>query len=126
MQLTGQAQFNVNYITLAVFFFVSILFVPLVVFVTKFLAPHNPSYEKNLIYECGVPPRGGIFTHYYMRYYIFAFLFVLFDVEVVFLYPWAVLFRSLGFAGLVEVFIFVVILLLGLAYVWKKGILKWD
>jgi len=126
MQLTGQEQFNLNYITLAVFFFVSIAFVPFVVFITKFLAPHNPSYEKNLIYECGVPPRGGIFTHYYMRYYIFAFLFVLFDVEVVFLYPWAVLFRSLGFAGLVEVFIFVAILLLGLAYVWKKGILKWD
>jgi len=126
MQLTQQAQFNVNYITLVVFFFVSIIFVPIVVFITKFLAPHNPSEEKNLIYECGVPPRGGIFTHYYMRYYIFAFLFVLFDVEVVFLYPWAVLFRSLGFAGLIEVLIFVVVLILGLAYVWKKGILKWD
>ncbi|MHB8278498.1 MAG: NADH-quinone oxidoreductase subunit A, partial [Candidatus Humimicrobiaceae bacterium] len=81
---------------------------------------------KNLIYECGVPPRGGIFTHYYIRYYIFAFLFVLFDVEVVFLYLWAVLFRNLGFAGLIEVLIFVAVLILGLAYVWKKGILKWD
>ncbi|MCL4377191.1 MAG: NADH-quinone oxidoreductase subunit A [Actinobacteria bacterium] len=126
MQLTQQAQYNVNYITLAVFFLVSIIFVPLVVFITKFLAPHNPGEEKNLIYECGVPARSGIFTHYYIRYYIFAFLFVLFDVEVVFLYPWAVLFRTLGIAGLVEVLIFVIVLILGLAYVWKKGILKWD
>jgi len=124
--LIQQAQYNVNYITLAVFFLVSIIFVPLVVFITKFLAPHNPGEEKNLIYECGVPARSGIFTHYYIRYYIFAFLFVLFDVEVVFLYPWAVLFRALGIAGLVEVLIFVIVLILGLAYVWKKGILKWD
>lgn len=95
-------------------------------FITKFLAPHNPGEEKNLIYECGVPPRGGIFAHYYMRYYIFAFLFVLFDIEVAFLYPWAILFRNLGLAGLIEVFIFVAVLVFGLAYVWKKGILKWD
>lgn len=126
MQLTQQAQYNLNYITLLIFFFVSIIFIPLVMFITKFLAPHNPGEEKNSIYECGVPPRGGIFAHYYMRYYIFAFLFVLFDIEVAFLYPWAILFRNLGLAGLIEVFIFVAVLVFGLAYVWKKGILKWD
>ena len=120
-----QEQYIANYFTVGVFFVVSVLFVPLVVFVTKFLAPQNPTTEKLLTYECGVPARGGIFAHYYVRYYIFAFLFVIFDVEAVFLFPWAVNFRSLGIAGLVEVFIFIVILILGLAYAWKKGILKW-
>ena len=120
-----QEQYIANYFTVGLFFVVSVLFVPLVVFVTKFLAPQNPTAEKLLTYECGVPARGGIFAHYYVRYYIFAFLFVIFDVEAVFLFPWAVNFRSLGIAGLVEVFIFIVILILGLAYAWKKGILKW-
>ena len=120
-----QEQYIANYFTVGLFFVVSVLFVPLVVFVTKFLAPQNPTAEKLLTYECGVPARGGIFAHYYVRYYIFAFLFVIFDVEAVFLFPWAVNFRSLGIAGLVEVFIFIGILILGLAYAWKKGILKW-
>jgi NADH-quinone oxidoreductase subunit A len=120
-----QEQYIANYFTVGLFFVVSVLFVPLVVFVTKFLAPQNPTAEKLLTYECGVPARGGIFAHYYVRYYIFALLFVIFDVEAVFLFPWAVNFRSLGIAGLVEVFIFIVILILGLAYAWKKGILKW-
>ena len=120
-----QEQYIVNYFTVGLFFVVSVLFVPLVVFVTKFLAPHNPTAEKLLTYECGVPARGGIFAHHYVRYYIFAFLFVIFDVEAVFLFPWAVNFRNLGIAGLVEVFIFIIILILGLVYAWKKGILKW-
>ena len=120
-----QEQFIINYFTLSVFFIVSVIFVPVVIFITKFLAPKNPTEEKLLTYECGVPPRGGLFSHFYIRYYIFAFLFVIFDVEVVFLYPWAVYFRTLGLVGLIEVFTFIAILLLGLAYVWKKGILKW-
>ncbi|MCL5073072.1 MAG: NADH-quinone oxidoreductase subunit A [Actinobacteria bacterium] len=120
-----QEQYIANYFTVGLFFVVSVLFVPLVVFVTKFLAPYHPTAEKLMTYECGVPARGGIFAHYYVRYYIFALLFVIFDIEAVFLFPWAVNFRSLGIAGLVEVFIFIVILILGLAYAWKKGILKW-
>jgi NADH-quinone oxidoreductase subunit A len=120
-----QDQYIANYFTVGIFFVVSVLFVPLVVFITKFLAPQNPTPEKLLTYECGVPARGGIFAHFYIRYYIFAFLFVIFDVEAVFLFPWAVYFRTLGVRGLVEVFIFIAILILGLAYAWKKGILKW-
>ena len=120
-----QGQYIVNYFTVAVFFMVSVLFVPFVVFITKFLAPKNPTAEKLLTYECGVPPRSGIFAHFYVRYYIFAFLFVIFDVEAVFLFPWAVYFRELGIPGLVSVFVFIVILIIGLIYAWKKGILKW-
>ena len=118
-------QYIVNYFTVGLFFLVSLLFVPFVVLITKFLAPHNPTPEKLMTYECGVPPRGGIFSHFYIRYYIFAFMFVIFDVEAVFLFPWAVYFRQLGIGVFIEVFIFIVILVLGLAYAWRKGILKW-
>lgn len=120
-----QQEFIVNYFTLGLFLIVSIIFVPAIVFITKFLAPYNPTKEKLITYECGVPPRKGIFSHFYIRYYIFAFLFVIFDVEAVFLFPWAVHFRTLGLAGIAEVFIFIFILILGLIYVWRKGILKW-
>jgi len=120
-----QQEFIVNYFTLGLFLVVSIIFVPVIIFLTKFLAPHNPTEEKLITYECGVPPRGGIFSHFYIRYYIFAFLFVIFDVEAVFLFPWAVHFRTLGPAGIMEVFIFIIILVLGLIYVWRKGILRW-
>jgi len=118
-------QYIVNYFTVGLFFIISFMFVPFVVFVTKFLAPSNPTPEKLMKYECGVPARGGIFAHYYIRYYIFAFMFVIFDVEAVFLFPWAVYFRQLGVGVFIEVFIFMVILVLGLAYAWRKGILKW-
>ncbi len=120
-----QEQYIIDYFTVGLFFIVSILFVPLVVFITKFLAPNNPTEEKLMTYECGVPPRAGLFAHFYVRYYIFAFLFVVFDIEALFLFPWAVYFRQLGITGLVSVFIFVAILIIGLVYTWKKGILKW-
>lgn len=120
-----EEQYIVNYFTVGLFFIVSFIFVPFIVFITKFLAPSNPTHEKLLTYECGVPARGGIFAHFYIRYYIFAFLFVIFDVEAVFLFPWAVYFRQLGIGVFIEVFIFIIILVLGLAYAWRKGILKW-
>lgn len=118
-------EFIVNYFTLGLFLIVSLIFVPVIVFITRFLAPHNPTAEKLITYECGVPPRGGIFSHFYIRYYIFAFLFLILDFEAIFLFLWAVNFRALGLAGMIEVYVFVFMLILGLVYVWKKGILKW-
>jgi NADH-quinone oxidoreductase subunit A len=120
-----QQEFIVNYFTLGLFLIVSILFIPAIIFLTKFLAPHNPTDEKLITYECGVPPRGGIFSHFYIRYYIFAFIFLILDFEAIFLFPWAVNFRALGIEGMIGVFIFIFILILGLIYVWRKGILKW-
>ena len=120
-----QQEFIVNYFTLGLFLIVSIIFIPAIIFLTKFLAPHNPTEEKLITYECGVPPRGGIFSHFYIRYYIFAFLFLILDFNAIFLFPWAVNFRTLGIEGMIKVFIFIFILVLGLIYVWKKGILKW-
>jgi len=77
-------------------------------------------------YECGVPSAGDTRERFSVRYYIIAMLFIVFDIEVIFLYPWAVLFRELGFYGLVEMFIFIVVLVIGLIYAWKKGALEWQ
>ncbi len=95
------------------------------------LRPADPYEEKQLTYECGIDPCGPAWGQFFVRYYIIALIFVVFDVEVVFLLPWAVVYRSLVKAGalgawaLVEALIFVGILLLGLAYAWRKGDLEW-
>ncbi len=81
--------------------------------------------EKLTTYECGIPPVGDSRAPFAVRYYIFALLFVIFDVEAVFLFPWAMVFRDLGGTGFVEMMIFFAVLLLGLIYAWGKGALEW-
>lgn len=78
------------------------------------------------VFECGVPIRDAIQRRMQVKFYLIAILFIVFDVEVVFLFPWAVLFRRLGIFGLVEMVIFLAILTLGLIYIWRKGGLEWD
>jgi NADH-quinone oxidoreductase subunit A len=89
------------------------------------LAPHRPGRIKNTPYECGEQPVGQAWIQFNVGYYLFGLLFLAFDVEVAFLYPWAVAFRDAGWAGLAEVGIFLGVLLAGLAYAWKKGALEW-
>ncbi len=84
------------------------------------------SAEKLSPYECGVPPAGDTRERFSVRYYIIAMLFIVFDIEVIFLYPWGVLFMELGVGGLVEMFIFIAVLVIGLIYAWKKGALEWQ
>jgi len=91
----------------------------------RFLAPHANSAAKASTYECGELPIGEPWVRFRVAYYLFAIMFVVFDVETVFLYPWAVIMRRLGFYGFVEMAVFVGILALGLAYAWRKGVLKW-
>ncbi len=86
----------------------------------------RPSLKKNETYECGEEPVGGAWIQFNMRYYVFALLFVVFDVEAVFLFPWAVVFKSFGVSALVELLVFLGILLAGLLYAWKKGSLQWE
>lgn len=93
--------------------------------VERFLAPAVASKIKADPYECGVPVIGQPWVKVHFRYYIFALLFLIFDVETVFLFPWAVAFSELGLLGLIEMFAFIVILFLGLLYPWKKGVLRW-
>jgi NADH-quinone oxidoreductase subunit A len=91
----------------------------------RVVAPRRLLPEKLTTYECGIDPVGEGWAQSQIRYYIYAFLFVIFDVESVFLFPWAVVFDRLGMFAVVEMAIFILILGLGLVYAWRKGVLKW-
>jgi len=92
---------------------------------SRLIAPHRPNRIKNTPYECGEQPVGQAWVQFNVGYYLFALLFLIFDVEAAFLYPWAVVLRVVGIRGLIEVGIFLLVLLVGLAYAWKKGALEW-
>jgi NADH-quinone oxidoreductase subunit A len=92
---------------------------------SRAVRPRNPNREKLEAYESGVDPVGTVWAQSQIRYYIFALLFVMFDVEAVFLFPWALRLEDFGVFGLVEMFVFVLILLLGLFYAFRKGVLRW-
>lgn len=113
------------YSYVALFLAASVVFV-LAAFITSWcLRPHKPTPQKLSTYECGEPTVGTSFIQYNVRYYLIALLFVIFDVEVLFLLPWAAAFKALGFLGFIEAVIFILILLVGLIYAWKNRILEW-
>jgi len=91
-----------------------------------FMRPKAPAREKYLTYESGVDPVGSGWAQSTIRYFVYAFLYVIFAVDAVFLFPWAVVLRSLGVAGAIEMGIFLGILVLGLVYAWRKGVLSWT
>jgi len=91
----------------------------------RILSPRQPTRAKALSYECGMLPIGRARTQVHFRYYLFAILFLIFDVEAVFLFPWAVTFVGIGQAAFYEMVLFIVVLGAGLAYAWKKGVLQW-
>jgi NADH-quinone oxidoreductase subunit A len=90
----------------------------------RLLRPSRPQPEKYITYESGSDPMGG-WGQSNVRYYVYALLFVMFDVEAVFIFPWAVNLKPLGVFGLIEMFVFIVVLTLGLVYAWRKGVLRW-
>ncbi|HLB27141.1 MAG TPA: NADH-quinone oxidoreductase subunit A [Dehalococcoidia bacterium] len=90
------------------------------------LRPQAPDPIKEATYECGVETEGTAWVQFNFRYYYYALLFVIFDVEAVFLYPWAVSFEKVAVAGFIEVVTFVIVLLIGLAYAWRKNALEWS
>jgi NADH-quinone oxidoreductase subunit A len=114
-----------DYAYVGLFLLFGVVFVLFVFWLSKLIAPYKPNPIKKENYECGEVPIGQGWVQFNVRYYLFAIIFVIFDVEVVFLFPWAVVYRSLGFFAFVEMLIFIAILLFGLVYVWKKGALKW-
>ena len=114
-----------QYLTVSIFLLGGIGFVLVTLFVAKLLRPARPSEIKLQNYECGESPIGSSFIQFNIRFYIFALMFVIFDVETVFIFPWAVIFHTLGWFGLIEMLIFIAILVFGLIYAWKKGVLKW-
>jgi NADH-quinone oxidoreductase subunit A len=117
-------EFYRQYLAVAVFVLAALLMVGAMLGVGRLLRPTVPQDEKYVTYESGSDPTGR-FGQANVRYYIYALLFVVFDVEAVFIFPWAVGAEDLGWYGLIEMTIFVAVLLLGLAYVWRKGLLKW-
>jgi NADH-quinone oxidoreductase subunit A len=119
-----------QYLTVFIFGGLALLMIGLMLGAGSLLRPSSNrtgefQEQKKLGYESGVDPVGQGWTQTQIRYYVFALLFVLFDVEAVFIFPWAIGADSLAWFGLIEMTIFVAVLLLGLAYVWRKGLLKW-
>jgi len=119
------SQFLLQYLTVAIFGGAAVLMVGAMLGMGKLLRPTRPQTGKYINYECGVDPVGVGWSQSQIRYYVFALLFVMFDVEAVFIFPWAVRLEALAVFGLVEMGIFVVILALGLLYAWRKGVLRW-
>ena len=94
--------------------------------IARAISPRSYNPQKGEAYECGIPTRGQSWMQIKVGYYLFAILFLMFDVETVFLFPWAAVVQDLGVYGLVSIFFFIVVLILGLAYAWKKGALEWK
>lgn len=114
-----------SYLTLSLFAGTVVLLVGGTLLLSRLIRPHVARAEKFVTYECGVDPIGGGWTQSTVRYYIFALLFVIFDVEAVFLFPWAGIFEGLGYQAVVEMGVFIGILAVGLLYAWRKGVLRW-
>ncbi|WP_419875614.1 NADH-quinone oxidoreductase subunit A [Candidatus Pristimantibacillus sp. PTI5] len=115
-----------NYVVVAVFIVLGILLPVVALTVGRLLRPNKPNELKQTTYESGNEPVGEGQVRFNIRYYLFALMFVIFDVETVFLYPWAVAYHKLGLFVLVEMVIFAGMLLIGLLYAWKKRVLKWN
>ena len=96
------------------------------VVLSRFLGPQKPDPIKLAPYECGMTPIGGARVRFSVKFYLIAMLFILFDVEAIFLYPWAVVHRHLGVFGLIEMGVFMAILVVGYIYIWKRGAFEWD
>ena len=94
--------------------------------IARAISPRSYNPQKGEAYECGIPTRGQSWMQFKVGYYLFAILFLMFDVETVFLFPWAAVVQDLGVYGLVSIFFFIVVLILGLAYAWRKGALEWK
>jgi NADH-quinone oxidoreductase subunit A len=108
------------------FLFIGVVFVLGALITNRLIRPHRPNAEKSTIYECGEEPIGNPWVRFNIRFYTVALIFLIFDVEVVFLFPWAVVYKELGLFAFIEMVVFLLILILGYAYAWAKGDLEWD
>ena len=122
----GNTAIPENYIPILVFIGIALAFTAGSLLVGSFIRPSRPYRAKLAPYESGSPLFSDARIQFPMRYYIIAMLFVIFDIEIIFMIPWAVRFQSLGLLGLIEMLVFITILLAGFWYAWKKGALEWD
>jgi len=116
---------NVSYLYAAIMLAAGFIFVIVAMTLANILAPHSRTKEKLQTYESGETPVGSAWVQYPLGFYIFALLFVAFDVDIVFIISWAVIFKQLSFFGFFEILFFIVILALGLVYAWRKGVTRW-
>jgi NADH-quinone oxidoreductase subunit A len=98
----------------------------LLLVLSLFLGPRKPSFAKLMPYESGIKPLDTVRRRFPIRFHLIAMLFIVFDIEVIFFYPWAVNFRRLGWFGLIEMAIFIIILLVGYVYIWRRGAFEWE
>jgi NADH-quinone oxidoreductase subunit A len=115
-----------QYYPILLFFLIALAFGIGTLILGFFLRARNPYAEKLIAYESGVQPFSDARIPVPMRYYVITMLFVIFDIETVYLYPWAVVFKDIGLFALIEMALFIIILLIGYVYAWKKGALEWD
>lgn len=115
-----------NYLAILIFLVVAIGMAVAIIILSYLLGPRKLNPEKLMPYECGMDPIGSARRRFSIKFFVVAMLFIIFDIEAVFLYPWAVIFKDLKFFGFIEMAIFIVVLVIGLAYVWKKGALEWE
>ncbi|HOW58109.1 MAG TPA: NADH-quinone oxidoreductase subunit A [Candidatus Omnitrophota bacterium] len=115
-----------QYLFIGIFALFSLIFAMIPLVLAWFLAPRKPSLSKQAPYECGLASEGDPWIQYHVQYYIYALIFVIFDIEAVFIYPWAVAFKKLGLFAFVEMIIFIAILTFGLVYAWKRKMLEWE
>ena len=107
-------------------FVIAVAFAGGAIILSSVMGPRRPSRVKNESYECGIDPVGDARLRFSVKFYIIAMLFILFDIEAIFLYPWAVMFNQLRLFGLMEMFAFLGFLVLGYIYLWRRGALEWD
>jgi NADH-quinone oxidoreductase subunit A len=119
------AQNQENWLVIAIFFGMALGIAMSMMLIPILLRPKNPNAVKSTPYESGMPPIGQAQSRYTIRYYLVAMLFVVFDIEAVFFYPWAVAFNQIGWYGMIEMVLFVVLLLVAYIYAWRKGALDW-
>jgi len=115
-----------RYFPIVLFIGIALAFGVVTLLISYLVQPRYPEAEKLSPYECGSEPFSDARMPFPVRYYIFAMLFVIFDIEVIFLYPWAVVFDKIGLVGLVEMLVFIGLFLMAYVYAWKKGALEWD
>ena len=115
-----------NYVPILVLFLLAAAFGLGCVAISAVLGPKRPNPHKMSVYECGMAVEPGAKRPFDIKYYLIAMAFLIFDVEVIFLYPWAVRYNALGLFGFVEMMIFMFILLVGYVYIWRKGVLEWE
>ncbi|NQU10633.1 NADH-quinone oxidoreductase subunit A [bacterium] len=118
--------YTAQYLFVAALLVVAVLFPLGPLLLARLVAPRRPSPIKNAIYECGLSAKGDAWVQFRVGYYIYALVYVIFAVETVFLYPWAVAFGGLGFGAFVAMMLFVLLLVEGLVYAWAKGALEWK